>query len=71
LTMEPVEGGYVTLLWSAVPGRTYLAQFKTNLDSSEWQGLQPLIQAEGFTASLTDLDASEASKRFYRVVLVP
>jgi Tol biopolymer transport system component len=71
LTMEPVEGGYVTLLWRAVPGRTYLAQFKTKLDSSEWQGLQPLIQAEDFTASFTDLDASEASKRFYRVVLVP
>ena len=58
------------LTWSAVMGRTYRTQYKTNLSDPGWTDLSPDVLATGNTASLTDTSAA-GTQRFYRVALLP
>jgi Tol biopolymer transport system component len=67
LTLSDAGGGMKALLWSAVPGRLYQAQYKDNLDQN-WTNLGGLVVANGSTASTTD-QVSKTARRFYRVVL--
>jgi hypothetical protein len=67
LTLTEAGGGAKALLWSAVPGRSYQAQYKNNLNQN-WTNLGGIVVASGSTASTTD-DPGNTESRFYRVVL--
>lgn len=58
----------VELTWSAVGGRAYRAQYKDNLEDSNWTDLSPDVWATEATASYTDITATTAH-RYYRVIL--
>jgi hypothetical protein len=64
-----VAGSTVTLSWTAIPGRTYRVQYKTDLNENNWSELGDNIIATGNTASKTD--AMVGNIRFYRVELLP
>jgi hypothetical protein len=66
-----LSGGGPTLLWSAVPGRTYRVQFKNALTDADWLELPDAVTAVSTTASLRDNSSSQGSQRYYRVVLSP
>jgi Tol biopolymer transport system component len=55
------------LSWSVVPGKTYRAQFKQNLNDSTWQELGSPISIIGDRGYIQDTDSS-ATQRFYRIV---
>ena len=60
----------INLNWSAVPGRTYQAQYKTNLNQANWANLGSTITASNSTAAVSDV-LGQAPQRFYRVALLP
>jgi len=64
------QGGDITISWSALAGRNYRVQFKSDLNSSTWDNLAGDITATGSKATKTDLAVS-AAERFYRIVLLP
>jgi dipeptidyl aminopeptidase/acylaminoacyl peptidase len=66
LTVSPASGGPVTLLWSAVPGKTYQVQFKDQLADS-WTDLAGPITVTSLAG--TARDPSGPAQRFYRVLL--
>lgn len=70
LSITAVGSARTTLVWSAVPGRNYQAQFKNSLNDSIWIDLAGTVTATDSTASYVDTSAAVASARFYRVVLV-
>jgi Tol biopolymer transport system component len=55
------------LSWPIVPGKTYRAQFKQNLDDSVWQDLSGQMSIMGDRGYLKDA-APVTTKRFYRIV---
>ncbi len=59
----------VTLVWSAQAGRSYLVQYKDDLNAADWMDLGAPVNAIGSTA--LKLDQNNGSQRFYRVILVP
>jgi uncharacterized repeat protein (TIGR03803 family) len=69
---QPVTqtGAMLTLTWSAVAGRIYQIQFKTNLDQANWNNLGSSITATNPTAA-TIVTIGPEPQRFYRVVLLP
>ena len=70
--MSPSSGS-MTLTWPSVPGKTYRVQWSDALGTSSFGGSaqSPLIEASlGSTTSWTD-PASNSSRRFYRVIVVP
>jgi hypothetical protein len=62
--------GVLTPTWSAVSGRSYLLQYKTQLTSTNWLNLTSTIVAAGSAVTAIDLTSPD-SRRFYRVVLLP
>ncbi|MEI8291970.1 MAG: LamG-like jellyroll fold domain-containing protein [Verrucomicrobiota bacterium] len=62
-------GNTLFLNWSAISGRSYQVQYKTNLTQSSWGTLTTLTATNG-TASFTD-DMTADRQRFYRAVLMP
>ncbi len=62
--------GVLTFSWSAVSGKTYQLQFKTNFDQLNWNNLGGIITASGSSASATDSIGAD-KQRFYRVGLLP
>jgi hypothetical protein len=62
-------GGNINLTWSAVTGRSYQPEYKTNLNSSVWSNLGGPILATGPTVTVSDPFGSN-QQRFYRVVLL-
>ena len=65
-----VEGENVTLVWSAIAGKTYRVQYKSDLAAASWNDLTDDVPATGATASKQDVLGSDA-QRFYRVVVLP
>ena len=65
-----LSNGVAQLAWSAIPGRTYRAQYKATLASTNWTDLLPNLTATAATASTTDA-ISGAPQRFYRILLLP
>jgi uncharacterized repeat protein (TIGR03803 family) len=63
------SGTAITLLWTAVPGRTYQLQYITNVAATNWLTITNITVAAA-TASATDSIAGYAQK-FYRVVQLP
>ena len=70
LTLASAGGSSTTVLWSAVPGKSYRVQFMDNADDSGWNDLPGTVTATSSTGSRVDTSAASAGKRFYRVILV-
>jgi len=64
------SSGAVNFTWTTLAGLAYQIQYKTNLTSANWINLGGHTNATGATMSASDLIGS-ASKRFYRISLVP
>jgi uncharacterized repeat protein (TIGR03803 family) len=60
----------LSLTWSTEAGGTYQLQYNSDLTSSNWTNLGSVITAAGATLITTD-SVTNASRRFYRVVLWP
>ena len=63
LTITPLNGGNVTLLWSAAPGRTYTVQFKSAVDDQAWNNLVSNVRATTSSASAIDSSAPASAPR--------
>ena len=70
ITKVALSNGVVTLSWTSVAGRSYRAQFSTNITSINWSNVVPDVVASGATASATN-SVGSAARRFYRVLLLP
>ncbi|MBI2924166.1 MAG: PD40 domain-containing protein [Verrucomicrobia bacterium] len=68
LTVTSVGSGQTTVLWSAVPGKSYRVQYKDDLTVPSWTDLPGVVTANSDQGSAIDPTAA-SSKRFYRVVL--
>jgi len=64
------NGSTIAFTWSAVAGRAYQVQFKTNLTQSTWTDLGSAILGTNTTATASDSIGTNR-QRFYRVVLLP
>ena len=60
----------LSLTWSTGAGGTYHLQWNADLRSSNWTNLRGPVTAARATLSATD-SVTNASRRFYRVVLLP
>jgi len=60
----------IALNWSAVAGRRYQPQDKTNLNQADWTNFGSTITATNSTATVTDV-LGELLQRYYRIVLLP
>jgi hypothetical protein len=60
----------ITITWSAIPGRTYRVQFKSDLNESAWNDLAGDVLATDSTAQKTDLIRPSAGV-YYRVIVLP
>ncbi|MEP6662022.1 MAG: reprolysin-like metallopeptidase [Verrucomicrobiota bacterium] len=64
------SGSSVTLVWTAIPGRTYQLQYTTSLNPISWMPVAGNIMAVNTTATKTDPGAT-TDERYYRIVLLP
>jgi N-acetyl-anhydromuramyl-L-alanine amidase AmpD len=67
LTVQTItsSNGTVTLTWSALTGKSYRVQYKTDFSNTEWQEITPDVTAFGESASVSDSPAE--GQRFYRI----
>jgi hypothetical protein len=65
-----LSNNVVTLTWASVAGRTYRAQYNSNLLTSTWSNIVPDVLASGPTATATN-SVGTTPRRFYRVLLLP
>jgi hypothetical protein len=65
-----VADGRATLVWSAVPGRTYRVQFKQSLNDPGWLDLPGDVVARATTAAKIDVLGDDTGERYYRVLLI-
>ena len=64
------SSGAVSFTWKTLAGLAYQIQYKTNLTSANWINLGSPTNATSGTMSASDVIGS-ASRRFYRIALVP
>ena len=58
--------------WNTTPGSVYQAQYKTNLQQSDWVNLGGVVTAETNSLMITDTNAFQYSpQRFYRLQELP
>jgi len=60
----------VTISWSAIVGKSYRVQFKSDLKEPNWTDLSGDVTATEAKAAKTDTETSGA-QRSYRVALLP
>ena len=65
-----VSGDTVAITWSALPGKTYRVQFKSDLGEATWRDVAGDVTASGSTAMKIDFTKSSA-RRYYRVMVLP
>jgi uncharacterized repeat protein (TIGR03803 family) len=71
LLLKPVgTNGNFSFMWSAVPGRMYQVEYRTNLNSGNWTNSGAAFPASGATVTITNFTGPDP-KRFYRVMIVP
>ena len=63
------SNGNVTINWSAIAGKNYQVQYKSELNELTWNSLPGTVAATGSTATKTDVLVS-GNQRYYRVVLL-
>ncbi|HMJ64665.1 MAG TPA: hypothetical protein VK615_04875, partial [Candidatus Binatia bacterium] len=66
ITVGNANSNAKQVIWSAVPGRSYIVQYKDSLAAS-WSTLMGTVRASASTAA--KLDMTSAPQRFYRVLL--
>jgi hypothetical protein len=71
LTVSNLASGTCAIVWSTTPQRRYHLQYRTDDAAGEWLDIPGEIVATSTTASAQDTPPPGASRRFYRVVLVP
>jgi YD repeat-containing protein len=71
LSNPTASAGSVTVEWPAVAGKTYRLQFKNSLGDASWTDVPGDVTAAAAIVNKVDASASAASRRFYRVMLVP
>ena len=71
LTVTSPGSEGTTVLWSAVPGRTYQVQFKDAVDKPEWTNLPGPVTPASSSGAAADPAGGQSVQRFYRVVVVP
>jgi len=64
------SAGQLALNWSALAGRLYQVQYKTNPAQAYWSNLSGSVTVTNYTGTATDTTGSNL-RRFYRVVLLP
>jgi len=70
LTIDTPGSSETKVLWSAIPGKTYQVQYKTNLNDSGWANLSGPLTTASSTGVATDNQTSTIAGRYYRVLLV-
>ncbi len=70
LTSISRSAGTIGFNWSGLPGRSFQAQFATNLTQTNWSSLGAPVTATNGFGSQTD-SAPGLTQRFYRVYLIP
>jgi hypothetical protein len=70
IQMPTQSGNKLTLTWSALPGRAYQVQFKTDLAQTNWTNLGTTLTTTNTTAFASDTRGADP-QRFYRIVLLP
>jgi Tol biopolymer transport system component len=68
LTVSPMSGGNTTILWSAVPNRNYVVQFKDSLSAANWSNASGVLTATSNSEAF--VHPSSALQRYYRVIAV-
>jgi hypothetical protein len=68
LTVSPMGGGSTTVMWTAVPNRNYVVQFKDSLAAPNWSNASGVVIAS--SNSETFVHPSSAAQRYYRVIAV-
>ena len=71
MTLTSVGGSSTTVLWPAVPGKSYKVQYKDDLASTNWTELPGAIVLNGSTGSISDPTSGGQPRRFYRVIVLP
>jgi hypothetical protein len=69
LTEPSLNGGLLTLRWSALPGRAYRVEYRDSLGTAGWMPLGGDVVAADATAAVADIVPTAPAQRFYRVVL--
>ena len=69
LSLTGASTANALITWSSVSNGTYRAQFKSDLNTTNWTDLAGDVTASGNTASKTD--TGTGTNRFYRVQVVP
>lgn len=65
-----INGDWVTLGWTATPGRSYKVQYKETLDGLLWEDAPAQIKIVGSQALFTSTTPGDSVCRFYRLLLV-
>lgn len=69
ITLTGINSATTTVMWSAVPGKSYQVQFRDSFSETGWTNLGAPVVANGSTFGIDDGQAP-AGQRFYRVMLV-
>ena len=66
ITSVLVDSGLATVTWNSTPGLSYRVQYLSNLNSTNWTDVNPIVTATNISASVTNFVGSDP-QRFYRV----
>lgn len=69
LQLVPQADKTLTLRWQAVDGTTYRVEYTDSLTTPAWTPLSEVVGANG-AATLSGIDATVGSERYYRVVVL-
>lgn len=69
ITVTGINSATTTIMWSAVPGKSYQVQYRDSFSGTGWTNLGASVVAKGSTAGVDDAQVS-IGQRFYRVMLV-
>jgi hypothetical protein len=65
-----VSGDKTTIVWSAIPGKVYTVEYKSDFSETTWDALPGYVTASSTSATIVDQIDSPA-RRFYRIVVLP
>ena len=68
LTLSPMGGGSTTVMWTAVPNRNYVVQYKDSLSAANWSNASGVLTAS--SNSETFVHGTSGAQRYYRVIAV-
>jgi len=69
IAVTPLNGK-ATVVWNAIPGRSYRVEYKQNVDDPSWAVVSGEVRINGSTGSMEDPSSSADTHRFYRVAVL-